>query len=157
MTTPKKNVEILREWREKFALERARGAKKGEAYQSVAKAYDVSPWAVRYYLDPRYRDSNLRSKRKQYRRLVNKRRHQRNYHRLIRNTESFLTSIFESPDQISSDDIAHQLSRLTENIRFRSTTIQKTLDKYIGQGRGPPYIEKVSDTIYRRVNDPSAL
>lgn len=144
----KKNGEILHEWQKKFTFERASGAKKEEAYRIIAKAYNVSPWTVRYYLDPRYKDSNLNSKRKQYKKRVRLRRYQRNYHRLLRRPERYLATVFEGRNQLTVDKIASCTPDFFEGVHFRSDTIKKQLDRYTTQQRGPPYIQEVKPGVY---------
>lgn len=159
MSTPKNNPDILQDWCNIFSEYTAQGMKKSNIYYSIAKAYGVSYSTVRYYLNPAYRICHMRSERERNRRQARSRKHirtyNRNYRRLTRNPERFLAVVFQSVEQATPDEISTSLLEFTEGVSFRPATIQKILDKYIREERGPPYL-KVHDNIYCGVTDPYA-
>lgn len=153
MTTPTDDPDILHEWRKILSEYVGGGSTKSDAYYAIAGAYGVSYTTVRYHLDPFQRSGRRRYHRERYRRLSRMkkriRRYGRNYRRLTRHPERFLSKIFEETEQLSVNEIAAALLPLTDGTRFRPKTVQKLLSRYTQQARGPPYLQEDGGGVYR--------
>ena len=168
MPSPKDDPKILHEWREIFSQYTAQGIKKSNAYYRIAEAYEVSYTTVRYHLNSEYRARTLNAQHERYkkrsqrriqiemkrsRRRIQIRRYNRNYRRLIRNPEQLLSLVFESAEQMSAEGISEKIPKLCEGVHFWPATIQKHLDCYIAQERGPPYLRQKVPDIYYMVDE----
>lgn len=76
------------------------------------------------------------------------RAYQRNYHRLARNPERYISSIFSTDSELDIDAITTKLAELSEGLRFRPSTVESFLYRYNaaqreGRIRGPPLREIV--------------
>lgn len=149
MPTPKQNPKILSEWTKNFSEHTAQGMKKSKAYNLIAQKYGVSYTAVRYHLNPQFRNHQLSSNRKRYHQKIWVRKYNRNYRRLTRTPDKFLSYIFDLDKQTSLDEITVGITELAEGVQFRSSTVERLLNKYIHNKRGPPFLERVSSYVYR--------
>ena len=81
------------------------------------------------------------------------RKYIRTYERLMRRPERFMAEVFRTATQATAPEISLIVAELNEGVVFRPDTIRKLLDRYIGEGRGPPYIEEVQPGTYRSILD----
>lgn len=77
------------------------------------------------------------------------RKYVRNYQRLMRRPERFLSKIFATKEKVSIDEISDVLPRLTEGIHFGSGIIQRVLNQYIRKARGPPFLTQPEVGVYQ--------
>ena len=157
MPTPIDNPEILTDWQQKFAKERAAGSKKIATYRQIAKDYGANWMTVAAYLDPRYREAKRRGDRIYYKRhrgkKLRERKYQRNYQRLMDNPERLFAKLFESAYEMTTLEITGALPQLCEDVRFRPATVHRLLSRYVSEERGPPYLKEVEPGTYRKVGN----
>lgn len=131
----------------------AREEPDGELF-SVNQDIDLSKDSYRAIIQP---PQDLGRPRERYTQIPEyRRKYNRNLGRLRRHPEKFLNKVFDSAKQDSSEGIAKHLLEFTEGIRFGPKTIERVLDKYITELRGPPYIKKTEPGIYRKVTKQTA-
>ena len=153
--------ETVREWREIVTDYSMQGRPKSQAYFYIAAAYGTSYTTVRYHLEPLQREHWLQNKKERSKKLWRKksqlRRYNRNYRRLTRRPERFLSQVFNDRQEASVGEIQNEVSELAEGVMFEPSTIRKILDKYVENNRGPPFIELAEEGVYRIRNQEPKL
>jgi len=76
------------------------------------------------------------------------------YHRLIRSPEnSPLTELFNDDGLINASTVQQFLHEKT-SVKFGQKAVGTFLQRYVDNGRGPPYLQEVESCVYRRVSEP---
>ncbi len=156
-------LHLVHNWREYFNQQISQGMAKWHAYREIAEMYDVSPYAVRYYLE---RDELSEKARERWKRKVKKLRRNRSrnkydlwYHRLIRRPQDFLEPILSENEEIDLEYVASELRSLSDNTPFTEHAARTVIEKYNtlyeeGIIRGPP-LKELEPGKYRVADDTS--
>jgi hypothetical protein len=73
--------------------------------------------------------------------------------RLLTKPEVFLTDVFSKRTRATAEEIASQVPDFYDGrIKIAAETVVTAMDRYIAEGRGPPYLERVDAGVYQLSN-----
>jgi len=151
MTARKVTPALAAEWSGILEDALATGEKKSNVFKRISDQYGVSFTCVRYHLNPVYRIRSLADQHERYARRKHALRYQKHYHRLLRCPGRYLAKVFGSTAEASTSEIADHVADLTEGV-IGERMVQRMVDRYVDEARGPPFLEQAEPGVYRRLD-----